>query len=92
MWRQREFEDDPSVTDKKFLGNLTKSYRIQAPLQNYGTGGYTCVFSVLDCRAGGRYRNDMLTALPDMPVTERTEDEGAFIRSNKPKNYLMDQA
>ncbi len=28
-----EFEDDPNVTDKKFPGNLTRSYRSQAPLR-----------------------------------------------------------
>lgn len=27
------FEDDPNVTDKKFPGNLTRSYRSQAPLR-----------------------------------------------------------
>ena len=51
----------------------------------------TCVFSILDCRAGGRYKNDILAALPDMPVTERMEDVGIFIRSNKPESYFMDQ-
>jgi hypothetical protein len=28
-----EFEDDPNVTDKKFPGNPTRSYRSSAPLQ-----------------------------------------------------------
>lgn len=28
-----EFEDDPNVTDKKFKGNPTKSYRTQYPLK-----------------------------------------------------------
>ena len=27
------FENDPNVTDKKFPGNLTRSYRTQAPLK-----------------------------------------------------------
>jgi Rifampin ADP-ribosyl transferase len=31
-----EFEDDPNVTDKKFPGNLTRSYRSQAPLKIIG--------------------------------------------------------
>lgn len=48
----------------------------------------TCVFSILDCRASGRYRNDILAALPDMPVTDRIEDVGRFIRSNKPESYF----
>lgn len=30
------FEDDPNVTDKKFPGNPTKSYRTQAPLKIVG--------------------------------------------------------
>lgn len=51
----------------------------------------TCVFSILDCRASGRYKNDILAALPDMPVTERIEDVGSFIRSNKPESYFMDE-
>lgn len=28
-----DFEDDPNVTDKKFPGNLTKSYRSKHPLK-----------------------------------------------------------
>src|SRR5690349_11150020 len=28
-----EFEDDPNVTDKKFPGNPTRSYRSSAPLR-----------------------------------------------------------
>ena len=28
-----EFEDDPNVTDKKFPGNPTKSYRTKHPLK-----------------------------------------------------------
>jgi rifampin ADP-ribosylating transferase len=31
-----EFEDDPNVTDKKFPGNLTRSYRSKAPLRIIG--------------------------------------------------------
>ena len=31
-----EFENDPNVTDKKFPGNLTRSYRSQAPLKVIG--------------------------------------------------------
>ena len=50
----------------------------------------TCVFSILDCRASGRYKNDILAALPDMTVTDSIEDVGIFIRSNKPEGYFMD--
>ena len=28
-----DFEDDPNVTDKKFKGNPTKSYRTKQPLK-----------------------------------------------------------
>jgi len=31
-----EFENDPNVTDKKFLGNLTRSYRSKEPLKIIG--------------------------------------------------------
>ncbi len=31
-----EFEDDPNVTDKKFPGNPTQSYRTQSPLKIAG--------------------------------------------------------
>ncbi|WP_198034015.1 MULTISPECIES: NAD(+)--rifampin ADP-ribosyltransferase [Marinilactibacillus] len=31
-----EFENDPNVTDKKFPGNLTRSYRSQKPLRVLG--------------------------------------------------------
>ena len=37
------------------------------------------------------YYARFLAALPDMPVTERMEDVGIFIRSNKPESYFMDQ-
>lgn len=48
----------------------------------------TCVFSILDSRAGKTYRNDILAALPDMPVTDRIEDVGRFIRSHKDESYF----
>ena len=31
-----EFENDPNVTDKKFPGNLTRSYRSKKPLRIIG--------------------------------------------------------
>lgn len=36
-------------------------------------------------------RNEILAALPDMPVTERMEDVGRFIRENKPEGYFGDE-
>lgn len=48
----------------------------------------TCVFSILDSRAAGRYKNDILAALPDMPVTNRIEDVGEFVLKNKTGAYF----
>ncbi|HWP51555.1 MAG TPA: ATP-dependent DNA helicase [Clostridia bacterium] len=48
----------------------------------------TCVFSILDSRAGQRYRNDILTALPDMPVTHNISDVEQFIISKKDAPYF----
>ena len=48
----------------------------------------TCVFSILDSRAAGRYRNDILAALPDMPITDRIEDVGRFLLTNKDRDYF----
>ncbi|WP_312432331.1 ATP-dependent DNA helicase [Lacrimispora sp.] len=48
----------------------------------------TCVFTILDSRAGRRYRNDILAALPDMPVTDRLSDVSCFIRSKKGNAYF----
>lgn len=48
----------------------------------------TCVFSILDGRAGRRYRNDILSALPDMPVTDRLSDVERFILEKKTDAYF----
>lgn len=48
----------------------------------------TCVFSILDSRAEHRYRNDILTALPDMPVTHNISDVKQFIISKKDAPYF----
>lgn len=48
----------------------------------------TCVFSILDSRAAVRYRKEILSALPDMPVTGRIEDVGRFIREHKSRDYF----
>ena len=50
----------------------------------------TCVFSILDSRANGRYREDILATLPDMPVTEQIEDIRKFIRKNKSSSYFSE--
>mgnify|MGYP002510272871 FL=1 len=50
--------------------------------------GDTCVFSILDSRAAARYRAEILSALPDMPVTEHLRDVGRFIREHKNEDYF----
>jgi len=51
----------------------------------------TAVFAILDSRAGlyGKYRDDVLKALPDMPVTARMDDVGRFIREKKDASYFL---
>ena len=48
----------------------------------------TCVFSILDSRASRRYRNDILAALPDMPVTHQLSDVNRFIAAKKSDAYF----
>lgn len=48
----------------------------------------TCVFSILDSRASERYRNDILAALPDMPVTHQLSDVNCFIATKKSGIYF----
>jgi len=51
----------------------------------------TAVFAILDSRAGlyGKYRDDVLKALPDMPVTAQMDDVGRFIREKKDGSYFL---
>ena len=48
----------------------------------------TCVFSILDSRASERYRENILNALPKMPVTNYMEDIGRFLFEKKDKEYF----
>lgn len=48
----------------------------------------TCVFSILDSRASRRYRSDILSALPNMSVTDCIEDVGRFLVEKKQKEYF----
>jgi len=48
----------------------------------------TCVFSILDSRASRRYRNDILAALPDMPVSYEFSDVNHFITAKKSGTYF----
>lgn len=51
----------------------------------------TCVVSILDSRAtaGGRYHQDVLSALPDCQKADRLEDVERFIRRRKGTDYYM---
>lgn len=49
----------------------------------------TCVVSILDYRAAGRYRQATLEALPPMPVTQKIEDVKQFIRARKGPEYFL---
>lgn len=53
----------------------------------------TTAFTILDCRAGlhGRYRQNILDALPGMPVTDRIHDIYRFIKEKKDENYFKRQ-
>lgn len=54
----------------------------------------TCVIAILDERAarGRRYRGDVLTALPEMPVTRSLRVVERFIRARKPVGYFLEGA
>ncbi len=49
----------------------------------------TCVFSILDSRANYRYKDEILAALPDMPVTYQISDIAQFILSKKSEGYFQ---
>ena len=52
----------------------------------------TCVIAILDERAakGQRYRKDVLTALPEMPVTGSLREVERFIRRVKADDYFRE--
>lgn len=54
----------------------------------------TCVVAILDERAGKdrRYFWDVLTALPEVPVTHSLKDVERFIRAVKPEGYFLEGA
>ncbi len=90
-----EYEKSQHVDFHEYLAEVIVPAMLMKLRQWIGRGirreTDTCVFSILDYRASGRYKNDILAALPDMPVTERIEDVGSFIRDNKPESYFMDK-
>ena len=52
----------------------------------------TCVVAILDERAvhGRRYFRDIVTALPEMPVTNSIQEVERFIRAVKPDSYFQE--
>ena len=54
----------------------------------------TCVVAILDERAAKdqRYWKDVLTALPEMPITQDLHQVEAFIRGVKPNSYFQEGA
>ena len=54
----------------------------------------TCVVAILDERAGKdrRYFRDVLTALPEVPVTQSLKDVERFIQAVKPEGYFLEGA
>lgn len=51
----------------------------------------TCVVSILDHRAapGGKYHQEVMEALPPIPVTRQIEDVERFIRARKGPDYFF---
>lgn len=62
------FEDDPNVTDKKFPGNPTRSYRSREPLRIAG-----------ELTDWTRATPEVLRAWRDRLVAIRTEDRGEIL-------------
>ena len=54
----------------------------------------TCVIAILNERAAGgrRYCGDVLTTLPEMPVTRSLREMERFIRVRKPAGYFLESA
>ena len=50
----------------------------------------TCVVAILDerCSARGRYRQDVLNALPEMPILTEVSDIRRFLYTVKPRSYF----
>ena len=50
----------------------------------------TCVVAILDerCSARGRYRQDVLDALPEMPILTEVSDIRQFLCAVKPQSYF----
>ncbi len=49
----------------------------------------SCVFSILDSRASSRYRNVIVSALPNMRITEKLQEVNGFIKTKKSEEYFI---
>ena len=80
----REYIDAVAVPDmqKKLRQGFGRAIRTEAD---------TCVVTILDHRAarGGRYYEDVLSALPPCEMAESIEDVGRFIGKRKNIDYYM---
>lgn len=48
----------------------------------------TCAVAILDSRAKGKYHQDMLDALPKVPITSERDDITQFMLKHKPDRYF----
>lgn len=48
----------------------------------------TCAVAILDSRANGKYHQDMLAALPEVPITSDRDDITQFMLKHKPDCYF----
>ena len=94
--KEKERERHPSL--KAFIRAVSVPEMQIKLKQGFGrairTETDTCVIAILDERAakGRRYHKDVLTALPEMPVTSRLRDVERFIRRVKAGGYFREGA
>lgn len=88
QYEQLAFQDFRDYVDAVILPEMLLKLR-QWIGRGIRTETDTTAFSILDCRAGvrGRYRQNILDALPDMPVTDRVDDVYKFIMEKKEEGY-----
>lgn len=89
QYEQLAFQDFPRYVDAVIIPEMLLKLR-QWIGRGIRTETDTTAFSILDCRAGlrGRYRQSILNALPDMPVTDRANDVYKFIMEKKEEDYF----
>lgn len=89
QFEQHAFQDFRSYMDAVIIPEMLLKLR-----QWIGRGirkeSDTTAFTILDCRAGlrGRYRQNILDILPEIPVTDSIHDVCSFITEKKEKEYF----